>query len=152
MDVRRFAKGMALLGVAGAPLAVPVRPLVFVGESMSPTYANREVALTIPFRGHLERGDVVVIRRGEERIVKRVARLPGEVYTQFMTRSGWMDLGEFRMAGSLLVRLQTRTVLVPEGKVYVLGDNASESVDSRQLGPIDMSKIERVVLHPKPRP
>jgi signal peptidase I len=37
-------------------------------------------------------------------------------------------------------------VLVPEGHIYVLGDNRNRSSDSRQIGPIPLENIQGKVI------
>jgi signal peptidase I len=43
--------------------------------------------------------------------------------------------------------LYTPTTRVPEGRVFVLGDNRARSIDSREFGPVAVEEVEgRVVL------
>src|SRR5674476_1203034 len=53
-----------------------------VGESMAPTYRSSDLLLTRPVGragARLQRGDVVVFRHGELRMIKRVVGLPGDL-------------------------------------------------------------------------
>ncbi|KAL3622767.1 hypothetical protein CASFOL_031993 [Castilleja foliolosa] len=74
------------------------------------------------------RGDVVVFRspcNSKEKCVKRIAALPGD----------WVDLPSLD------------TVRVPVGHCWLVGDNASSSMDSRTLGPIPLGLICGRVTH-----
>jgi len=93
-------------------------------------------------------GDVVVFRQGGETYVKRVYRGPGETVRyiasdgQFLipVREAFFDTLKARYErGRSSLRLTEETV--PEDSVFVLGDNYSASVDSRQLGAIPISEI-----------
>jgi signal peptidase I len=147
---RHGGKAFLAAGVAAMAVAVPYRPLVFVGHSMSPAYPHHAVALTLPFDGQLSPGDVVVLNIGGRRIVKRVAFVPGGRVLQFRTRAGWVDAVDYRLSDSHLRKMKTRYLRVPGDKVYVLGDHSVDSVDSRQLGLLDVRQIERIVVNPKP--
>lgn len=80
------------------------------GESMAPTYPSSDLLLTQPAGRagvRARRGDVVVFRHGELRMIKRVVGLPG-------------DLVELE-AGRLFVN----------GAPFMAGDNPAVSDDSR---------------------
>lgn len=143
-------RGMVVGACAAAIYAQPMRPLVFVGQSMSPTYHNGEVTMTVPFDGAVKRGDVVVIEREGETIVKRVALVPGDPIMQVRSLSGtWRDafcLGQLKPEK----RNRVRHTVVPEGMVYVLGDNLQGSTDSRAFGPVQLSQITRKVYGARP--
>ncbi len=136
----------------GLLLSQPYRPLVFVGESMAPSYQNLEVAWTLPAQ-NLHHGDVVVLRTSHGTIVKRVAMLPGDRIPQIYVGKQWSDLIDLNPARTASKHPhEFRTVTVPAGRVYVLGDNRMVSLDSRTYGLFSLDQIERVVIGPRPRP
>lgn len=143
-------RGVLLCGCAAAVCAQPLRPLVFVGTSMSPTYRNSDIAVTLPFDGNVERGDIVVIERPDGVIVKRIAMVPGDPVLKVRTLFGeWKDafcMTQLRPLKKDRVRIDR----VPEGVVYVLGDNLPGSTDSRAFGPVAVSEITRKVYRPRP--
>ena len=140
--------------------ALPIRPGVVIGESMVPTFKDGQIFLMRLLRHpeSLHRGDVVVFSIGGETCIKRVVGLPGD-------RLWGLDFDE--MAGrpdyvtsdpkeiTRLRRLvrespavgRVTEVVVPPGRVYVLGDAANNSYDSRHFGPVRMEEIKgRVVV------
>ena len=124
------------------------------GESMRETLQDRDLILVLnrPLCGRLDQGDVVMLAKDSfhngETIVKRVIAVAGQ------TVDIDFDAGSVFVDGSLLdepyVRELTFTeegmdfpLTVPEGCVFVMGDNRNESDDSRNplLGPVDVRFI-----------
>ena len=97
----------------------------------------------------LNRGDIVVFERppGEEDqqihdLIKRAIGLPGDTIE---ARDGRIYIDDkpldepYLEPGTITDRLERQTV--PEGQVFVMGDNRGDSKDSRFFGPIDQSLI-----------
>jgi signal peptidase I len=143
---------MGALAMLGALLlAVTARrarlePMLVHGESMLPTLAPGQRIAVGPLRGSPRRGDVVVLRRPEREVVKRVVGLPGE---------------RVRLAGG---RLEVDGRHVPEpyamsrpdgaveldlrlgaDELLVLGDYRDRSTDSRSFGPIRRNDLIAIV-------
>lgn len=81
-------------------------------------------------------------------LVKRVIGIPGDeidIRDGFLYLNG-QKLDELYVKGSTYKRNVTLPTTVPEGKVFVLGDNREHSSDSRDLGFIEDSQIEGKVL------
>ncbi|WP_170135549.1 signal peptidase I [Nannocystis exedens] len=143
------------------------------GPSMLPTLRDGDVMFVDKLRrGEVPaRGDIVLFAGGDngERLVKRVLALPGE--TLELSAAGIRIDGralpssparDSESAAACAVRLlaqqldaarfdfiadadtSTTTVRVPEGHVFVLGDNRPVSRDSRTFGPVDVRKIDGV--------
>jgi len=99
--------------------------------------------------GQPSRGDIVVIdsdqTRTDDQYIKRVIGLPGETIT-FDEGLVFIDgepLVEDYIDGAITECFpgQHCQVTVPEGDVYVLGDNRINSEDSRFFGPIPFGDI-----------
>lgn len=136
-------------GVLAVAWIQPARPMKFVGTSMSPTYKSGEMAVTVPANGDLAVGDVVVINMPEGPIVKRVAYLPGDKIYQVASPAAASDLlpeSPFANDDRPGV-IQSR--ILPEGYVYVLGDNRDNSLDSRVFGAVPRGWIKQKLLFPK---
>ena len=132
------------------------RVITVDGRSMEPTYHNGDRVLVTNLAGAPQQGDVVIVVNAlEEPIIKRVvategqtvdfdpvlgevlvdgAALPGSV---FGIEDGITFVPD--VPGQVLEFPQT----VPEGCVFVLGDNRNDSDDSRDpdLGPVDTREI-----------
>lgn len=97
-------------------------------------------------------GDVVVLERRAEPgsyYVKRVAAVGGEI-VEMRAGSLLVDGHPRRLVGEPLLsteRADFRPVRVPPERVFVLGDNLDQSIDSRDWGPVEISGIKgRVFL------
>lgn len=92
-----------------------------------------------------ERGDIVAFVRdeGDDRKVflKRVLGLPGELvaFSNGHVLINGVPLAETYRA--LTDRATLAPVVVPSGSVFVVGDNRSESDDSRTFGSVSLSTI-----------
>ena len=117
------------------------------GSSMEPNLHTdqRLVVEKMSYRLHEpQRGDVVVLRmpeRGPELLFKRVVALPGETIE---VRDGNVLVNGVALQEPYLSRPTNGTygpTLVPEGQLFVMGDNRGASNDSRVFGPVDRARI-----------
>ena len=117
------------------------------GSSMEPNLHTdqRLVVEKLSYRLHQpQRGDVVVLRlpeRGPELLIKRVIALPGETIE---VRDGQVMINGAMLPEPYLsqqTRGQYGPVQVPEGHIFVMGDNRGASNDSRVFGPVPQVRI-----------
>jgi signal peptidase I len=102
--------------------------------------------IVTPF-GAVERGDIVVFNppNDDKPYIKRIIGLPGDVIT-FANDHVYVNGYEVQEAHIVdPTRCPTSScrvpVTVPEGHVYVMGDNRDNSDDSRYFGPIEIDSI-----------
>jgi signal peptidase I len=117
------------------------------GSSMEPNLHTdqRLVVEKVSYRLHgPRRGDVVVLRlpeRGPELLIKRVVGLPGETIE---IRSGTIYINDQPLEEPYRVRSANGSygpTIVPEGNVFVMGDNRGASNDSRIFGPVPLERV-----------
>ncbi|KAJ7169598.1 signal peptidase I family protein [Mycena filopes] len=103
------------------------------GPSMLPTLAN-EGELVVEYRlfnpDKLRRGDLITFRSPLDRkrtVCKRIIGFPGDIICVDPT-------GAYAPS--------TEHIEVPKGHVWVIGDNAANSRDSRLYGPVSMGLIQ----------
>ena len=139
--------------VAAILLAVFLRTFVFVlakvdGPSMLPTLHHQESLIVTKYSyvfGEIERGDIVICRYDTpeypDTYVKRVIGLPGETI-RIENGIVYIDGAAIKEDYTLEpARYDMESYTIPEGKVFVLGDNRNNSADSRRVGPLDKSQI-----------
>lgn len=120
---------LGLGAIGGAAFLVATRRFVVDGRSMLPAYAPGDrvlVSRLAYIRSRPSIGDVVIVRQpgSDGRIdVKRIAADAGEA-----------------------VEIRGEQHVLGPDEWFVLGDNASESTDSRQLGPVRTADIVGKVL------
>ncbi|WP_227395796.1 signal peptidase I [Jeotgalibacillus aurantiacus] len=132
---------------------------VVEGVSMQPTLqdGNKLVINKIGYQiGELDRFDVIVFHANEsEDYVKRVIGLPGDEVTYeddklYINGEYYEEpyLDEFhaenadgRLTGDFTLEELTGQTTVPEGMIFVLGDNRQESLDSRIFGFVDQESV-----------
>ncbi|HVM05995.1 MAG TPA: signal peptidase I, partial [Acidimicrobiales bacterium] len=119
--------------------------------SMEPTLniQDRVLVNKLSYRLHdVNRGDVVVFERPPEDmgtirdLIKRVIGLPGDT-VEGRDGAVWINgnqLNEpYLPAGTVTSQFGPKSI--PEGSVWVMGDNRSNSSDSRVFGPVDEDRI-----------
>lgn len=97
-------------------------------ESMDPTLKVGSLILGVRIYGKLEKGDIIIFKHNDTNMVKRIAAVEGDV----ITHNG-----------------QTQTI--PPNCFYVLGDNQSNSNDSRYWKDpyVKLNDVAAILVLPK---
>ncbi|MDQ3293923.1 MAG: signal peptidase I, partial [Actinomycetota bacterium] len=146
------------LGVALVVKTFLIQAFYIPSESMEPTLeiGDRVLVNKVSYDlDDVERGDIIVFRRPDdwqagdiEDLIKRVIALPGETVRVEAGRvfingepldEPWLPAGEptpaFAATGCDV------ECTVPEGEIFVLGDNRRNSSASNQFGPLSFDQV-----------
>ena len=120
------------------------------GDSMYPTLHNGDRVLVWLNYSQPQRGDIVVIMAPQydaEPLVKRIIAVAGDEVDMDDRGHVWVNgelleenyVNEAKFTGGL----QTYPFFVPEGEVFVMGDNRNHSADSRleAIGALETENI-----------
>lgn len=131
-----------------------MQPHEIKGGSMEPNFYDNQYILTdkISYRLHEPtRGDVVIFKapiNPDVDYIKRVIGLPadkvkvqnGAVYVNGeKLKEDYLRDPTYLFPGSFMA--EGVEIVVPVGKLFVMGDNRPHSSDSRQFGPVAMDSI-----------
>ena len=124
---------LALL-VIGLFFGLWLTPVRIAGDSMAPALSEGEIVLVDRLAKYWKipkRGDMVMFRTPDGAFIKRIVGLPGET-VDIQEGKVYIDgrpLDETAYAGNYVGDMEP--VSVPEGKVFLLGDNRALVYDSR---------------------
>lgn len=136
--------------------------IVVVGSSMAPTLHNGDLLVAMRLHGAYRTGDVVIVHKEtaviQETVVKRIIATGGQsLEIDYDQNAVFVDgvrlnepyvntteLSDSDGGDPMLPRGDLYNLKVPEGCVFVMGDNRNHSTDSRfslELGIIDEGYI-----------
>ena len=122
-----------------------VKPTIVSGQSMDDTLhdGNYLIVNKLAYKfGEPEHGDIIVFDSGQEEHelwIKRVIGLPGDVIktdgrTLYINNA---KASEPYIKKGTVAQGEMKTWIVPEGAVFVMGDNRNNSTDSRIIGCVE---------------
>jgi signal peptidase I len=144
----RLLRGLAVAVVAGLFLLVsgvlPVQAVRVPSDSMAPTVAAGDHLLLDKRKRGAEVGDVVVLQdpMGGGPIVKRVVAVGGDEIgfeDGILVRNGRPVAEPY--TEDFLDGVYHGPYVIPEGQLWVLGDNRFDAIDSRDFGPVDAAAV-----------
>lgn len=124
-----------------------VQPFIVKGASMEPNFHDREYLIINEIEYRLndpERGEVVILKdplNPAIYFIKRVIALPGETIE---IKKGHIYINEQELSETYIEDFGTETfdaVKLKDEEYYVMGDNRTNSFDSRRFGPVSRQSI-----------
>lgn len=119
-----------------------VSPIRVNGASMNPTLNDKDIMLLdeISYRFFdVERFDIVVVKEEDEYLIKRVIGLPGET-VEYKNDKLYIDDKYVKEDFKHKETFDFSTTLGKD-EYFIMGDNRTNSTDSRVFGPISRDKI-----------
>lgn len=142
-----------IVGVVALARATVATPVSVHSASMLPSFSTGDVVLVSrsePDVNDLQRGDLITFRSPEdgERALKRVIGLPGDslVIKDSRLYVNDIEIAEPYVDHALIDGYYSRTYVVAQSRVFVLGDNRGNSVDSRDYGAVAEDDLRGRVL------
>lgn len=152
MDEKKEKKGLKIIKEVVPYIIVIILVLLFKkflfapikvnGESMLDTLKDGDIMILniIDYKMHgLKRFDIVVVDEGDELIIKRVIGLPGEK-VEYKDNQLYIN-GKKIKDKYASHETDDFSEVVPKGEYFVLGDNRTNSVDSRVFGSFSSKEI-----------
>ena len=150
--MKELIRDIAVALVIVLILTSVIKPTIVKESSMEPTLFENHYLIVnkLAYKmGEAERGDIIVFESeletedGDKKLlIKRIVGLPGETVT--------VSDGEVYIDGQLLEEDYLKDGItpgeiadckIPEGQLFVMGDNRVVSIDSRDLGCIDEETV-----------
>ena len=119
-----------------------VSPIRVNGASMDPTLNDKDIMLLdeISYRfSDIERFDIVVVKEEDEYLIKRVIGLPGET-VEYKNDKLYID-GKYVKEDFKHKETFDFSTTLGKDEYFIMGDNRTNSTDSRVFGPISRSEI-----------
>lgn len=157
-EIFEWIKTIVVSVVIALVITTFIRPTLVKGHSMYPTLEpnNYLIINKIPYMMHEpERGDIVVFKSSlktfdgkEKDLIKRVIAVEGD---KLVVKDGKTYLNGEEVKENYIYEDYTSgevELKVPEGQVFVMGDNRGNSLDSRdeRVGTVNVDTIRGKVL------
>lgn len=153
-ELIEWGKSLAFALIIGALVLVFARPSFIIGPSMLPTFHDKTVVLVEKISyltGEPKRGDIIVAKTGlplnrfmNKSVIKRIIGLPGDTISVV---DGVVFVNNEAQIEPYLQDGYTNgdySGTVPEGHIFIMGDNRLNSNDSRSedIGFVPFSDIK----------
>ena len=154
-NVLEWVKEIVIAVIIAAIILTFIKPIVVRQSSMEPTFYSGDYIFiskqAYRLFGEPERGDVIVFRTDmkdennkDKNLIKRIIGLPGdtvEIIGGYVYLNGKLIDEPYLNAQGISGEMDE--VIVPDGKLFVMGDNRGVSQDSRDVlvGCVDEQNI-----------
>lgn len=114
-------------------------PIRVNGDSMNPTLLNHEIMILNKI-SKIDRFDIVVIKEPNTHLIKRVIGLPNEKVS-YVNNKLIIDGKEIKDPYLKDHTIEDFSIELKSNQYFVMGDNRSNSFDSRYFGPVNEKEI-----------
>ena len=117
--------------------------VIVKGGSMEPALKNNQVVLATKDTSKLFVGDIVVIERNNEKIVKRITAVQGDKYVENINDEHTFSLLPEWIKPTLTILPGIKLIIkeIPANFYFVEGDNPEKSIDSKNFGLVRRNEI-----------
>ena len=132
-------------------LLIFIQPSIVSGDSMYPTLHHND-KLILWKLGTPDAGDIVVFdshNPNNDKYVKRVIGVAGdhiEIVDSIVSVNGTVLDETYVNHAEPLIHKEDVDLIVPDGEIYVLGDNRNHSNDSRSFGTVRLDDVDGKVV------
>ena len=148
-EVFEWIKTIILAMVLAFIITRVITPAFVVGPSMEPTFHDRDmvIAFRLAYRNDLPEQDDIILFEStlpDDRIlIKRVIAREGD---ELLINSGSLYVNGEKIEEPYILETEfygNTEITIPEGSVFVMGDNRNRSLDSRseEIGLVDQEEI-----------
>lgn len=119
-----------------------------VGDSMLNAYKPGELIIYQRYVKSFTYGDCIIFKRENHNVIKRVVGVPGDniyIINNALIRNGNIVEENYRIG----LMNNMANITVGDDELFVLGDNRTDSIDSREYGCIKSENVVGKVLRIK---
>ncbi len=141
---------LAVFGVTWYISAFHYQLMLLLGSSMEPTYHNGQFLILDKHSGNYDHGDIIAFTKESINgyLVKRIIAVPGD---NVLISGGILYINghpQDKCRPITFAGIAEELIFLEEGDYFVLGDNLTESKDSRyeEIGLVNETEIKGKVL------
>lgn len=121
------------------------------GNSMQPTLKDNDIILYYKSKKNIKRFDIIIFKRNNNLFIKRVIGLPGDSIkyidnTLYVNDNPIEEDFQKSITNDFNISDITSSDVIPNNKLFVLGDNRLFSTDGRSFGFIDINDVNGIMI------
>lgn len=121
------------------------------GNSMQPTLKDNDIILYYKSKKNIKRFNIIIFKRNNNLFIKRVIGLPGDSIkyidnTLYVNDNPIEEDFQKSITNDFNISDITSSDVIPNNKLFVLGDNRLFSTDGRSFGFIDINDVNGIMI------